>query len=128
MTATAITLGLEATIFSSSSEVTLTSGVGVKGSWVALETSSAMQGNWLMLIMLDPSTTTDYDVDIGTGAMGSEVVLIPDIHYHINLTGNSQISLPFNFKINIPIGTRISARVENAAAETIAVELILCGV
>jgi len=127
MTSNQITLGLAALEFRSSGEVTLTSGVGVKGVFAVTFASTAIKTNWLTVLVLDPSTTTDYDIDIAVGAESSEVVLIPDIHYHVNLTGNSQISLPYTFKVDINAGTRMTARVLNAAAETIDVELILCG-
>jgi len=127
MTANQISLGLEATVFVTSSDVTLTSGVGVHGVFVELLSSTTIQGNWMQVVLADPEDKTDYDVDIGIGAAGSETDLIVDIHYHVNLTGASQISQSYFFKVNIPIGSRISARCLNAAAVDIDVDIILCG-
>jgi len=126
-TSTKLSLGLESSAFRSSGETTLTTGTGEKGSFVEMFSSTNIQANWLTLIVLEPSVKTDYDIDIATGAGGSEVVLIPDVHYHINLTGASEISLPFNFKVDIVAGTRIAARAANPATETIDVEIILIG-
>jgi len=127
MTPTQISLGLEASDFITSSDNTLTSGIGVHGAYVELFASTSIKGNWLNVVLTDPEAKTDYDVDIGIGAAGSETDLIPDIHYHVNLTGNSQISHSYFFKINIPVGTRISARTINAAAVDIDIDIILCG-
>jgi len=99
----------------------------LKGAFVEVFSSTAIKANYITLIITDPAVKTDYDVDVALGAAASEVVLIPDIHYHVNLTGNSQISLSYFFKVDIPEGTRISARALNAATETIDVEIILCG-
>lgn len=102
---------LRANLHEPTSEITLTSGAGVLGDWVQLIASTAFQVNYLNLDTDEENTSNEYQIDIGTGAAGSEVVLITKIHHHINLTGQNIISQQHDFKVEIPPGTRIAARV-----------------
>ena len=102
---------LRADMHEDTSTVTLTSGIAVKGAWVELIASSSFQCNYFNATMDEENTSNEYDIDIGIGAAGSEVVLIPNIHHHVNLTGQNIIALNIFFKIEIIAGTRIAARV-----------------
>ncbi len=107
--------------------VTLTSGVGVKGVWAEVIASTTNFTNYMLVIIHDPTAATDFQLDIGVGAAASETVLIPDIEYHVSVAGNNIISVPYPFKVEIQKGTRISARVQNAAAESVDVNVLLTG-
>ena len=101
--------------FATTDEVTLTSGTAAKGAWVELSTATTLHVNYLVILMDDANTTNIYDTDIGTGAAGSEVVLIPNIHFHINITGNRIIPIIYPFKADLAQGTRLSARTQAVA-------------
>ena len=93
------------------SNIVLTSGTASKGAWVELTASTSFQVNYLVAGIDNENTSNEYHIDIGTGAAGSEVVLLPDIHHHINLTGQNIITLHIPYKVEIPKGTRLAARV-----------------
>lgn len=94
-------------------EKTLVSDTADFGAWVELIPSISIFGNYISVQLHDPNTVNDYRVEIGKGPSGSEETLIPGIVYHVDLVGNSIISIPFEFKIEEPRGTRISARCES---------------
>lgn len=108
-------------------DTSLTSGVGVKGVWVEAIASTANFTNYFMLIIHDATAATDYSVDVGIGAAASETVLIPNVKYHVNITANNIITVSYPFKVEIPAGTRISARCQNAAAESVDINVVLSG-
>lgn len=112
--------------FATTNEVVLTSGTAAKGAWVEVSTSTTLHVNYLIVELSNSNTTNIYDVDIGTGAAGSEVVLIPNIHFHIDITGNRVIPLIYPLKTDIAQGTRISCRTQ-ATNNTDTIEaVILC--
>jgi hypothetical protein len=110
----------------SSAGTTITAGaVDVKGSWAQLIastsfTSSALIINWNSSLGL---------LDIGIGASGSEVVLIPNI-MHANSSATAGLATGMLFPICVPAGARLSARTQSfsaSAPSTITVELISGG-
>jgi len=109
-----------------SADTTLTSGTATKGAWVQLIASTSFYWNWINLTLHDANTNNDYYTDIGIGAAGSEVVLIPDINYHSYAVGTGVTTLKDVFKCQIPIGTRISARTK-ATANTDTLDLNVIG-
>ena len=108
-------------------ETQLTSGVGVKGAWAEVIASTTNFTNWIMVVIHDAAAATDYQIDIGIGESGSEVVDIPNIKYHVSTAGNNIVSLPYNFKVEWQKGTRVSARCLNAAAVTVDIDVVLTG-
>lgn len=109
-------------------EVMLTSGAGAKGAWVEIKAATTIEGNWLTPILHDNNTDNDYEVDIGIGGSGSETVLIPDVLYHTSLAGSNIIGTPYFFKVEIPKGTRLSARCKSVlGTDTIMINFILTG-
>lgn len=108
-------------------DTTLESGVGVKGAWVEALPSITIFANYLILIVHDAEAATDYSIDIGIGPPGSEEVLIPNIKYHVNITANNIITVPYPFKVEIPAGSRISARCQNVAAVDVDVNITISG-
>ena len=62
----------------------------------------------------------------GIGALGSEVVLIPDIHFHIDITGNRVIPLIYPMKTDIDQGSRISARTQATNNTDIIEAVLIC--
>lgn len=106
-----VSLGLRCEAHEGVDDVTLTSGTGVAGAFVQLFASLALKTNYITIHLDNNNTGNEYHVDVATGAAASEVVLIPDLEYEVDLTGNNQIPLIYSMKVNIPAGTRLSARV-----------------
>lgn len=107
--------------------VALTTGLGVKGAWFEVLPSITIFGNYLLLVAHDNNAATDYEIDIGIGPSGSEEVLIPNITYHVSVAGNNIISVPYPIKVELPVGTRISARAINVAVQTVEVDINIDG-
>lgn len=109
------------TTAASTAGVTLTSGLsGVEGAWAELTASSANPIRCLVVSIGRISAANNSRVDIGVGASGSEVILVPDL----------QIRTPSIFiyfvPVTIPSATRIAARLI-ADADSVQVELALVG-
>lgn len=107
--------------------VELTTGLGVKGAWFEVLGSITIFANYLLLVVHDPNASTDFEIDIGIGPAGSEEVYIPNVTYHVSIAGNNIISVPYPFKVELPVGTRISARASNAAVKTVEVDINIDG-
>jgi len=105
-----IVLGLRCDDHEGLDDVTLTSGIATKGAFVQVFASLARKTNYLTIHLDDNNTSNEYHVDIATGAAASEVVLIPDLEFHVDLTGNNLLPVVYSMKVNIPAGTRLSAR------------------
>jgi hypothetical protein len=104
------------TVVNESSSVTVTADntAHVKGAWEPLISSTASDGTVLEIIASAGQTTLDTSalLDIGAGASGSEAALISNIAIggsRTNLTEQFAFSVP----IQIPAGTRISARIQS---------------
>lgn len=109
-----------------------------KGSWTQLCSSTNFQVSKLYVKFMSyigyPTEATVYHlVDIGIGAAASESVLIPDVHI---LTRNYTQANHFPylvFDVDLPAGTRISARCQADSAATntndrkVAVALLMFG-
>jgi hypothetical protein len=112
----------------SMTQVTAASSANTKGSWTQLIASTTKRATWLLLLFAaDPDTNT-FVVDIGTGASGSETVLIPNIRVQVNDYNNSVpwANAGFLVPCDIPAGTRIAARCQcSAANDFVYVEAIL---
>ena len=91
---------------------TLTSGTADFGAYVELIASTGILYNYLTILFDDPNTSNDYDITIATGAAASELDVIDELTYHIDLTGNNTISLSYNIKLRIAQGSRIAAKVK----------------
>lgn len=105
-------------------DATLTSGAGVFGAWVELFPNTVIIHDWITVTLHDNNTSNEYEVEIGQGAVGSEVAKIKGILFHVDLTGMNTITLASNYKVEVPAGSRISARVKSAAAtDTIRIKL-----
>jgi hypothetical protein len=88
--------------------VTAGGSANTKGSWVQLVAATEITTKWLAVAMSIAASPRDFSTDIGIGAGGSEVVLIPSISFAGEDLG--QILGPF--PVTIPKGTRIAARTQ----------------
>ena len=113
---------LRAPTSETSNNVTLTSGAGVPGAFVELLDATGIQCNYMCVFIHNPNTGNAYNVDIATGTVGNEVIVLTGILHHVNLTGMNIVTESSQFKVEIPIGTRLSARC-TATLNTNTVEL-----
>ena len=111
---------------SEATAVASSTSANTKGDWVEIDasTSLASDGFWVY-IGVNSGANFDCLVDIGIGAEGSEVVLIPNILYSTGDVAGESILIPF--PISIASGVRLSARVQDreASATTIDVAIII---
>lgn len=94
--------------------ITANATVHTKGSWTELVSSVPFPGTGIWIHLGPGPSASGVDtstlVDIGVGASGSEVVLIP------NLAIGGLLVTGFFFPVQIPNGARISARAQSAVA------------
>ncbi len=107
-------------------DATLTSGTGVFGSYVQITASTTITYNYLLIIADDANTSNDYEITIATGAEGSETDIIEELNFHVDLTGNNQVTVTYPIKIRIPSGVRVSAKVK-ATNNTDTIDIHLLG-
>jgi len=109
------------TVVNESSGVTVTADntSHVKGAWSELIASTASNGTVLEIrsSVFQSAVETSTLLDIGTGASGSETPLIQNIA----IGGSSTVSgeqgqFAFSVPIQIPSGTRISARIQSVVS------------
>jgi hypothetical protein len=107
------------TNIASSDGTTLTSGgANTKGSWVQLISSTAADCVLAYITAAynssaDGSDQCSASIDIGIGGAGSEVVLVQDLLIGPEYTQQSGIELVI--PLNIPVGTRVSARCQTSS-------------
>jgi hypothetical protein len=92
-----------------------------KGAWTQI--AAATSFNWKAMIVRPGFNATlgashpRYQFDIGVGAGGSEVVLIPDLWWSSDRFGSISSDATWGpFLVDIPAGTRISCRVQSNLA------------
>lgn len=86
-----------------------------KGSYVELVASTSNTVDWVTVYIGHDASYShnyaSYAIDIATGAASSEVVIIPDIWAYTDATEDVLYPMAIGpFAVNIPSGTRISAR------------------
>lgn len=101
---------------------TVSSGNVTKGAWAELTASTTRQVDGLFLAAGLHSGTVivgrNNIIDIGAGAGGSEVVIVPDVPFSFG-SNESLSSMPRDSMIthlNLPAGTRLAARAAGSAA------------
>jgi hypothetical protein len=98
--------------------VTLTSAASAnaKGGWTTLTSGVGYTIRTLQVVLsLASGNGRDYLVDIGTGASGSEVVLISNLLY---TPGSDDVAYSYQLPCHIPENTRIAARVQCSTANS----------
>jgi hypothetical protein len=91
------------------------SNANEKGSWEELIAATSWEAQAISLMAVDVGNNTDFLLDIGVGAGGSETVLIPNLL----ITGGSAFGATnemLTFPVGIPKGSRVAARCQAAAA------------
>jgi hypothetical protein len=105
-----LSVGLDlGTVGASSTGPILSSGASsfVKGAWTQLSASLAQGSSWMMLFIETlTSSGSNYCVDIGVGASGSEVAVVSNLLF----AGQSAGFVRYMFPLTIPAATRVAAR------------------
>ena len=106
----------------------LTSGVGVFGAWVELIPLTTIICNWANVTLHDNNSTDPYEIDIAMGPVGQEVPIVEGLLFHVDLVGQSIITLTSTLKTEIAKGVRLSARTKSVlVTDTIKIKLVLQG-
>ncbi len=117
-------------VVSASSTGVIITGSGsanTKGSWTELIASTAFDGSALIVNLRTPTAGVDMLVDIGIGASGSEVVLIPNAKAD-NGSGGAVRASQTIWPIAVPAGSRLSARLQaTTGSSTCRAQVLLLG-
>lgn len=108
--------------------------INTEGVWTQLTAASTARIDALLLCIQKPTAntvyagSTDYRIDIATGASGSETIVIANVHCSAIATLSVLTRSLIRFPISIPAGTRIAARnLSNQLASSGNVRLLLIG-
>lgn len=84
----------------------------VKGAWVTLAAATTAPIRRLMLSVVPVSAVVfmAWNADIGVGAAGAEVVLVPDIPFGAADIGKAILPPVHTFDVSVPAGARLSVR------------------
>lgn len=94
-----------------------------KGVYAEVIASTDFHANFLIVSFANASAAVDALVDIAIGAAASETVILPNL-YTYNRAGQSPHS--YMLPVNIPTGTRISARMQaSTGATTMDIAIVL---
>jgi hypothetical protein len=97
-------------VTSSSASVTANTSAHTKGAWQQIIASTTAQGSWLHVncsAFSTAATNTASLLDIAIGSSGSEVAVIS------NVAVGGAASTYFTFPVQIPSGSRLSARIQS---------------
>lgn len=88
-----------------------------KGSWVEFQSSTPRHVRALVFaVHKDGSTSAQprWWVDVGVGASGSEVTIVPNLPFHAAASAGRQPTMPSSITVpvNIPPGTRVALRAQ----------------
>jgi len=111
---------------SSAVSVAASATAHTKGSWVQLIASTSANASAIYVEANVSNTSADTSclLDIGTGASGSETALISNIAVGGSRTSTSIGAYNFNVPIQVPSGTRISARIQHITGSSTANVLV----
>ncbi len=104
---------------STGTTITASGTANTKGSWTQLIASTSKRAV-AITVSLAWGMGVDMLVDVGTGAAGSEVVLLPNL---LHPAAGPRLT-HFVFMIQIPSGTRVAARCQSPTASATDVAVI----
>lgn len=125
--------GLNAnTATSKGTNLTIPGANNTKGAWVELVTTTAESYTALMVGVQGAADTTQGAttqlIDIGVGASGSEVVVVPNIY---TVTASSEaVTVPDSgaWLVDVPAGSRIAARYQLSSITNTNLDVIVYGI
>ena len=87
-------------------------------SFTQLIASTAFHATGILVMLDDCAATIDYLIDIAVGASSSEVVILSNL-LASGGTGSLVYGMHYFFPVNIPAGTRISARIQASTGSSV---------
>lgn len=99
-------------------DLATTGSTNTKAAWteISASTAYAMQGFWVQLYAASGAASNAL-IDIGIGAAGSEIVVVPNLMWKRSASSSSA-PLTAYMPISIPAGTRVAARSQGSNATT----------
>lgn len=92
-----------------------------KGAWSQLTAATPFDIQWLVVCITNQNnsatTTAIFAIDIGIGAGGSEVVVIPDLFTVVDSGIDTPEPQYYSFPVSIPAGSRVAARAQTGITD-----------
>lgn len=93
--------------------ITASASTHTKGNYTQLIASTTYHSKRILVFIAPHATNTLYLTDIAVGANGAEQVIIPNLPIGIGTGGDTFRGAIYDLPVNIPAGTRVSARVQS---------------
>lgn len=93
-------------------DAVLTSGAADFGAFSEIIAETGIKTNWVTIYLHDNNTANEYLVETAVGPLGAEVPAIEGILYHTSINPPNITTLAPTFKVEMPKGVRVSARVK----------------
>lgn len=93
-------------------DAVLTSDTADFGAYSEIINQVGINANWVTIYLHDNNTANEYVVETAVGEIGKEKTSIDGILYHTSINPPNITTLAPTFKIELPKGTRVSARVK----------------
>lgn len=106
----------------------LTSGIADFGALVEIIAQTAIRVNYVNIYLHANSTANEFVVETFVGPIGNEMPALGGILYHTNINGLNIETIAPHFKVEIPKGVRVSAKVKAInASDTIKIKCVFQG-
>jgi hypothetical protein len=103
-------------------QVTASGSTNTKGSWTQLTAATTAEHKWC-IVMMRSFSGQQAILDLGTGAGGSEQMVVPNMNLRDSSSGDP---VAYAFPLRIPKGTRVAARcAATVSSGAIYVQLIM---
>ena len=93
-------------------DATLTSGTADFGAFSEIIAETSINVNYVNIYLHANNTANEYVVETYSGPIGKEKIGIAGILYHTNVNGLNIETIAPHFKVEMPKGVRVSARVK----------------
>lgn len=114
------------TASSDGTTITASGSTNTKGSWTQLVASLGADCCWVLIEIGTPNTgVRKILVDIGVGAAASEQVVVSNLQVLTQSSGTGD-DIKFSFPLQIPAGSRVSARSQSATASAAVTVKMTC--
>jgi hypothetical protein len=97
--------------------------IGTAGMWHEIAVSTPARSRWMQLTVMRPTHLGSWEIQLGLGTLGSQIVWMPDAAYstypgyYFETESGAQFdidkknSMTWNFPINLPKGSHVWVRV-----------------
>lgn len=115
------------TAVSRGTTITAAATANTKGSYTQLVASTAFDASYILVMIDDHAAAVDYLIDIAIGAGGSEQVILSNL-IATGGTGSLSYGMTYLFPINIPEGSRVTARCQaSTLSSAVRISVLLFG-